>query len=1240
MSAVSGLRRASGALGALVVLVAVEAGVPLLLAAVGGWPSHVPAGAQVLHQLTERDDGRLLGVVLAAGAWVCWALFTVSVAVELLGVLRRRPAVHLPGLGLLQRPAAALVAALVSGLLLSAASSAMGSSAGPASGLPAARVGGAATVAAAMTRPALALAPAPVTAERDGGPLLGQSPPLAAARVDAASRSESTPYLPRYVVLRRDTLWGIAQRHLGDPLRYREIVALNPAVVGSDNEIRAGAVLVLPADAAGVPVAGPAAVRGSAVRVTVAAGDTLWDLEQRVTGSGGNWPAGWQANAGRAEPGGQSYEDPDLIRPGWTLDVPTASATPAASPRTPDRSADASHGEALARGVPAPTPAASAPVPQPADPAAEERSRPQAAPTPPGAGVADDGESAPPLRRVAPAAPRPVPLAVAAPVKVPEPSAAAGEAAAPPPPRTGEHAGTSQARATEAEDSRGAGDSGVPALAGGGGVLLAGAALWALVRARRRQFRLRRPGRTVTATAPELVRMEQALLAEGPAGFLDVRWLDEALRGLARLLAEDWLAPLPDVVAARVSPQVLELLLAVPVATAPDPWTVVGEGERWVLRRDAELAVNPGLRGSVLAPFPTLASVGYTTDGDQWLLDLERLGAVSITGDPARCVDLLRFLAAELAHNPWSDVLTLTVAGFGEELAPLAEGRLCCQPDVAAAATGTAAQLRGASRAMTEIGTDVLTGRVRDLSGDAWAPSVLLVVPPGADGHPEAGESDPLGVDAVAGLLAAMGAQQTRAAVAVVTVGASPPQGTGWELAVDAQGRLRVPDLGIELVAQQLSAPEGRLLAELLGRAAAEEDAEAPAGRGDEPWDAYTDACGALRVSASSAAPAAGSARAHAGEPGVVATALPAQADEEGGGAPAAAETPGEASPALAQEGGPTGRGQERAPVAAAAALRLARRPDLAVPVGSVLPLAPAEYVRRASTTVEDLHTLAPLVPAEVRRRVEDADRGLDADLHDWHDRDCRRPKVTLLGPVEVRAAGPVPNRRPFHSEVVAFLVSHSRGVSTEQYGEAIWPGERDLAGKSKVRNSVSTVREWLGRDGEGRDYLPRLDGTGTGLYRVRGALIDAELFRRLRVRGVSRGGDGVEDLQAALDLVGGPPLSGLRPGGYGWLVQDPLDHDYAAMVVDLAHLLAVRYSGDDRAELAERAALVAVAADTGSDVPLLDLVAACDALGKTAEGDTYVQRVLRNHDAEMEEDLPIRTAEILMRRQRWGHAS
>src|SRR3954454_23405023 len=99
------------AAGALVVLVAVIVGVPLLLAALQLVPHSLPSPEEVIALLRVQDDGQLVQVVLATGVWVCWALFTASTAAELVALVRARPAPALPGLRIFQRAAAALVAA-------------------------------------------------------------------------------------------------------------------------------------------------------------------------------------------------------------------------------------------------------------------------------------------------------------------------------------------------------------------------------------------------------------------------------------------------------------------------------------------------------------------------------------------------------------------------------------------------------------------------------------------------------------------------------------------------------------------------------------------------------------------------------------------------------------------------------------------------------------------------------------------------------------------------------------------------------------------------------------------------------------------------------------------------------------------------------------------------------------------------------------------------------------------------
>ena len=67
----------------------------------------------------------------------------------------------------------------------------------------------------------------------------------------------------------------------------------------------------------------------------------------------------------------------------------------------------------------------------------------------------------------------------------------------------------------------------------------------------------RRPGRLISTPPPELVRVERALQSAGSA---DVTWLDQALRSLVQSLAKVDVARLPDVIAVRMTDDVLTLV--------------------------------------------------------------------------------------------------------------------------------------------------------------------------------------------------------------------------------------------------------------------------------------------------------------------------------------------------------------------------------------------------------------------------------------------------------------------------------------------------------------------------------------------------------------------------------------------------------------------------------------------------------------------------------------------------------
>jgi hypothetical protein len=710
-------------------------------------------------------------------------------------------------------------------------------------------------------------------------------------------------------------------------------------------------------------------------------------------------------------------------------------------------------------------------------------------------------------------------------------------------------------------------------------------------------------------TPPELIRMERAVLGAGYAGIADVTWLDQALRSLVHAAASTPGGRLPDVIAVRMSREELELVLTGPVAAAPPPWRVDETGTRWLVHRGDGLPYIEEKRGSYFAPFPTLASVGYTDEGEHWLLDLERIAALSLAGDAERCLNLARFVAAELAHNTWSEMLQVTLVGFGRELVDANPDRLSYTEDLASAVAEASRQFGVVANGMRSLDTDVLAGRLHDVVGDLWAPHVLLIAPHLAGDRAELND-----------LLKTMRQHKTRMTVALVLADDPDRAGaTRWQLTVDARGRLSIPALGVELSAQQVPAEEAAQLAQMLALAAVSEDEPVPAGRGEQPWDSYADACGGLTVRAPTPKP----------EP----EATSERTSPAGGEA-------GRAAAAGASPARPT-----------ASTVPLVHVGDQAPWRNSVLPLSPQTYLEKAATTEQDVKALAPVVDDRIRAQIEEAVGDIDGDLATWYAEQCPRPRIRLLGEVAVRAQGALPERSlsvTFATEAVVYLATRpNNGVLSNVYAQMMWPNEPDVVGKPKVRQSIRALRRWLGTDpASGQEYLPSgRHESGAARYFITGALVDAELFRRLRTRGLGRGPDGIDDLWQALELVQGHPFGDLprprvgSPGGYLWLTDANvrLEHEYAAMIVDTAHTVAGHYFGTDEPQKAAKAAHIALRSGTYEDVPLLDLVQASMALQQEAEAESYVRQIMNNHDAEVEEDLPPRTAEVLFRlRRQW----
>ncbi len=97
--------------------------------------------------------------------------------------------------------------------------------------------------------------------------------------------------------------------------------------------IEAGWVLQIPARLVTAPVDRPADETPpvEAHIYTVQRGDTLWDIADEQLGDPTAWPEIWDHNAGDEMGGGRRFDDPDLILPGWELDLAGADTSEVAN---------------------------------------------------------------------------------------------------------------------------------------------------------------------------------------------------------------------------------------------------------------------------------------------------------------------------------------------------------------------------------------------------------------------------------------------------------------------------------------------------------------------------------------------------------------------------------------------------------------------------------------------------------------------------------------------------------------------------------------------------------------------------------------------------------------------------------------------------------------------------------------------------------------------------------------------
>ncbi|WP_263166648.1 BTAD domain-containing putative transcriptional regulator [Streptomyces sp. SCSIO ZS0520] len=668
---------------AFVALVVLLVGVPGALAVTVGWP--LPDGPPSMDWLQQEITVETFVGVLTVVVWLAWAQFTACVLVEIKAAIT---GVGVPGRVPGAGPSQLLARQLIAAVLLigaTAASFAPGlSQLGQQFQEP-----NQAPVASAQQTPGL-FGQGQQTAEQTASAVAEQARHAgeqAAEQGGAAAQDDTKFYRIQPPEGRHhDSLWEIAERHLGDGRRYHEI---------------------------------------------------------------------YELNKDRAQPDGSKLSEASLIRPGWIMEMP----------------GDARGGELVEMPHAAPS----------VSPDVQEQIADYAKTGDRGAGGGQQGG------RVDQDTTN-----IALPTQRPAPDAGFEHADL----KGGGH------QAPQAADSESGFSFGLPEALLTAPLLAAG--LLGALGARRRQAlwqsamgAVRGRGMEPPTPTGDAADVQDALLVGAdPEG---VRLLDLSLRGLAASLAEDS-RPLPTVYAAWLSNGDLHLQLAQPAGNPPAPWQLGQDQTFWMLAR-----ADAARYGDVdtAAPYPGLVSLG-TLEDSRLLLNLEAVpGIVSLSGSAEDRAAVFASVAAELATNGWSDRMTITLVGFGQDLTPLAPNRLRHLDGIEALIETMEAETRQRRGALGAAGHDsVLTGRTGPAQHTRWAPHLVLLA------------AEPEAEDAVT--LAELAADASRLGIGyLVGTGSGDLPGAAWEMEITAEGRLLAPLLGLELDAQLLPAAQQRAVVDL-----------------------------------------------------------------------------------------------------------------------------------------------------------------------------------------------------------------------------------------------------------------------------------------------------------------------------------------------------------------------------------------------------------------------------------------
>ena len=704
----------------------------------------------------------------------------------------------------------------------------------------------------------------------------------------------------------------------------------------------------------------------------------------------------------------------------------------------------------------------------------------------------------------------------------------------------------------------------------GAGALLAGS-LWVLLRRRRHaQFRHRRPGRTLAAPPPVLGPVEKTITAVGAVTAPTVEHMDVILRRLAAAAARDGTA-MPKLTAVELTDTHLVAHLSEP-ASLPPPWTGSDDQLHWRI----DPATPPEQVGPHVldqpAPYPLLVTIGLGEHDEVWLLNIEDRH-VTITGDPTYGQDFARYLAAEVACNPWSAGVQVACLGVAGELAALNPDRIRVY-DPQRPATRSRSCSPTPCRPSTAPTTSAPMSPPPAPAGPAPTPGRPGCCSPTPPPAPTPSPSCSTSCAPTPGRPPPAWSWQ-----------ATTPQPPGTVLQVSADGRLTMPQAGLDLVAVGLTSDEAEGCAALLAHTDTAADTAVPAEPDPtEAWRAYTDTAGALR-------------------------------DEH---------TQPRQDPA-----------------------RHDATSEDAEPASSLLAEQDQTYLDVAATTTADLQALAPRVTTASASTSRTPTPPSTTTSAMWFRDDSALPKLHLLGPVRASTRGkPLTKRKPYMTELLTYIALRPNGATPEEVAEAFTISDdkaRDYA--MTLRHWLGTNPRTGQPHLPDARKAPAAAVRGVPVYQAVDLLIDIDLFRRLRARGQARGGQaGIADLRTALRLVDGRPfdypIQREDGGGWAWLLEgDRLDQHLAVAVVDVAHIVTTDALAHGDLATARLAAVTAALAAPYEEIPRLDLAAVATAEGHHAEAQHIIRDQIcnRTDDDGPPPELPHRTEQILKQRKRWA---